>query len=84
MAARGNVGDAAANPPASMTNLGGVAGIPFVGPDGFDAFFSYVPPNDNGQGGGKVLIVFGPSVGIDEGGATATGSAAPCRSETGS
>lgn len=71
-----------ARPPPSLTNLGGVAGIPFVGPDGFDALFSYVPSKDQGGGegrGGKVFIVFGPSVGIDEGGTTATGSAAPCK-----
>jgi len=65
---RGGAGDAAGYtpPPASVTNLGGVAGIPFVGPAGFDTFFSYVP-----GGGGKVVIVFAPSVGIDEGGTTA-------------
>ena len=78
-------GNSNSRPPASITNLSGVAGIPFVGPGGFDAFFSYVPSKNQGGGeaqGGKVLIVFGPSVGIDEGGATATGSAAPCQAIT--
>ena len=39
-------------------NLGGLGGVPFVGKSGFGAFLSHVPEN------GKVLIFYGPHVGI--------------------
>ena len=39
-------------------NLGGLGGVPFVGKSGFGAFLSHVPTN------GKVLIMYGPHVGI--------------------
>lgn len=38
--------------------LGGLAGVPFVGKSGFGAFLSHVPVN------GKVVILYGPHVGI--------------------
>jgi hypothetical protein len=39
-------------------NLGGLGGVPFVGKSGFGAFLSHVPVN------GKVVILYGPHVGI--------------------
>lgn len=39
-------------------NLGGLGGVPFVGKSGFGAFLSHVPDS------GKVLIIYGPHVGI--------------------
>ena len=39
-------------------NLGGLGGVPFVGPSGFGAFFSHAPRD------GKIAIVYGPHVGI--------------------
>eukprot|EP00562_Extubocellulus_spinifer_P002360 CAMPEP_0178485294 /NCGR_PEP_ID=MMETSP0696-20121128/8201_1 /TAXON_ID=265572 /ORGANISM="Extubocellulus spinifer, Strain CCMP396" /LENGTH=933 /DNA_ID=CAMNT_0020112889 /DNA_START=268 /DNA_END=3069 /DNA_ORIENTATION=- len=51
-------------PPQGVTNLAGVAGIPFAGPSGFDTFFSYVPSGS----GGKVFIMYGPSVALTEDG----------------
>lgn len=39
-------------------NLGGLAGVPFVGKTGFGAFSHHVPVD------GNILIVFGPHVGI--------------------
>lgn len=43
-------------------NLGGLGGVPFVGKSGFGAFLSHVPAS------GKVIILYGPHVGIsDEG-----------------
>ena len=41
-------------------HLGGLGGIPFVGLSGFKAMLGHVPNN------GKVVLVFGPHVGIDE------------------
>jgi len=46
--------------------LGGLAGVPFVGTSGMDAFLHHVP-NANNQLG-KVVIVFGPHIGITEDG----------------
>eukprot|EP00568_Trieres_chinensis_P006718 CAMPEP_0183295252 /NCGR_PEP_ID=MMETSP0160_2-20130417/3276_1 /TAXON_ID=2839 ORGANISM="Odontella Sinensis, Strain Grunow 1884" /NCGR_SAMPLE_ID=MMETSP0160_2 /ASSEMBLY_ACC=CAM_ASM_000250 /LENGTH=376 /DNA_ID=CAMNT_0025456707 /DNA_START=57 /DNA_END=1187 /DNA_ORIENTATION=+ len=43
-----------------LFNLGGLAGLPFVGKSGFGAFFSHCPVD------GKVVIVFGPHVGISQ------------------
>jgi len=43
-------------------NLGGQGGIPFAGTLGFSNFVSHCPEN------GKLLILFGPHVGISEGG----------------
>ena len=43
-------------------NLGGLGGVPFVGKSGFGAFLSHVPEN------GKVLIIYGPHVGISNDG----------------
>lgn len=43
-------------------NLGGLGGVPFVGKSGFGAFLSHVPES------GKVLIVYGPHVGISNDG----------------
>jgi len=39
-------------------NLGGLGGVPFVGPSGFGAFFSHAPRD------GKIVIVYGPHVGV--------------------
>lgn len=39
-------------------NLGGLGGVPFVGPSGFGAFFSHSPKD------GHIVIVYGPHVGI--------------------
>uniref|UniRef100_A0A7S2VZD4 Limiting CO2-inducible protein B/C beta carbonyic anhydrase domain-containing protein n=1 Tax=Eucampia antarctica TaxID=49252 RepID=A0A7S2VZD4_9STRA len=39
-------------------NLGGLGGLPFVGTSGFGAFTSHCPES------GKVVIVFGPHIGI--------------------
>ena len=39
-------------------NMGGLAGIPFVGKSGFNAFTSHIPEN------GHLLIAYGPHVGI--------------------
>jgi hypothetical protein len=39
-------------------NLGGLGGVPFVGKSGFGAFLSHVPVS------GKVIILYGPHVGI--------------------
>jgi len=39
-------------------NLGGLGGVPFVGKSGFGAFLSHVPTS------GKVVILYGPHVGI--------------------
>lgn len=39
-------------------NLGGLGGVPFVGKSGFGAFLSHVPVK------GKVVILYGPHVGI--------------------
>lgn len=39
-------------------NLGGLGGVPFVGKSGFGAFLSHVPSS------GKVVILYGPHVGI--------------------
>lgn len=39
-------------------NLGGLGGVPFVGKSGFGAFLSHVPKN------GRVVILYGPHVGI--------------------
>lgn len=39
-------------------NLGGLGGVPFVGKSGFGAFLSHVPLE------GKVVILYGPHVGI--------------------
>jgi len=44
--------------------LGGLAGIPFVGKSGLDAFLHHVPDSIDG----KVLIVFAPHVGIADDG----------------
>ena len=65
-------------------NLAGVGGIPFAGPSGFDAFFSSVPSSGgsggnsaiggSGSGGkAKALIVYGPTVGITDGGEMGAG-----------
>ena len=43
-------------------NLGGLGGLPFVGTSGFGAFTSHCPEN------GKVVIVFGPHVGVSNDG----------------
>ena len=43
-------------------NLGGLGGLPFVGTSGFGAFASHCPTN------GKIVIVFGPHVGISNDG----------------
>mmetsp|Transcript_30184 Transcript_30184/g.61557 ORF Transcript_30184/g.61557 Transcript_30184/m.61557 type:complete len:325 (-) Transcript_30184:206-1180(-) len=43
-------------------NLGGLGGLPFVGKSGFGAFFSHCPVD------GKVVIMFGPHVGISQSG----------------
>mmetsp|Transcript_2528 Transcript_2528/g.3834 ORF Transcript_2528/g.3834 Transcript_2528/m.3834 type:complete len:389 (-) Transcript_2528:185-1351(-) len=43
-------------------NLGGLGGIPFVGPSGFGAFFSHCPRS------GNIVIVYGPHVGISASG----------------
>jgi len=43
--------------------LGGLAGVPFVGASGMDAFLHHVP---DGGVDGKVLMVFAPHVGIDD------------------
>ena len=43
-----------------MFNLGGLGGLPFVGKSGFGAFFSHCPDS------GKVVILFGPHVGISQ------------------
>eukprot|EP00560_Eucampia_antarctica_P006921 CAMPEP_0197824078 /NCGR_PEP_ID=MMETSP1437-20131217/1386_1 /TAXON_ID=49252 ORGANISM="Eucampia antarctica, Strain CCMP1452" /NCGR_SAMPLE_ID=MMETSP1437 /ASSEMBLY_ACC=CAM_ASM_001096 /LENGTH=373 /DNA_ID=CAMNT_0043423573 /DNA_START=316 /DNA_END=1437 /DNA_ORIENTATION=+ len=43
-------------------NLGGLGGLPFVGTSGFGAFTSHCPGN------GKIVIVFGPHVGISDDG----------------
>jgi hypothetical protein len=43
-------------------NLGGLGGVPFVGKSGFGAFLSHVPES------GKVLIMYGPHVGISNDG----------------
>lgn len=43
-------------------HLGGLAGLPYMGPSGMKAFLSHTPSN------GKVFIMYGPHVGItDEG-----------------
>jgi hypothetical protein len=41
-------------------NLGGLGGVPFVGPSGFGAFFSHCPKS------GKIVIVYGPHVGVSQ------------------
>lgn len=46
--------------------LGGLAGVPFVGTSGMDAFLHHVP--NSGGKLGKVVIVFGPHIGISEDG----------------
>ncbi len=38
--------------------MGGLAGIPFVGPTGYNAFSHHVPEN------GNILLLFGPHVSI--------------------
>ncbi len=43
-------------------NLGGLGGLPFVGTSGFGAFTSHCPES------GKVLIIFGPHVGVSNDG----------------
>jgi len=43
-------------------NLGGLAGVPFVGLSGLGACLSHVPAD------GKLLIVIGPHIGFDKGG----------------
>lgn len=43
-------------------SLGGLAGVPFVGPAGFSAFAHHAPEY------GKLFIMFAPHVGIDDGG----------------
>ena len=43
-------------------NLGGLGGLPFVGTSGFGAFTSHTPKN------GKIIIVFGPHVGVSNDG----------------
>lgn len=40
-------------------SLGGLAGVPFAGKSGFQAYLHHVPDN------GKLLILFAPHVGID-------------------
>jgi hypothetical protein len=47
---------------AATFELGGLGGIPFVGVSGMKAFASHCPQN------GKILIVFGPHVGISKDG----------------
>lgn len=49
--------------PTGIFSLGGLGGVPAVGTTGFGAFFSHCPTDD-----GKVLIVYGPHVGISDGG----------------
>jgi hypothetical protein len=44
-------------------HLGGLAGVPFVGISGFKAMLGHVPTR------GKVVLVFGPHIGIDDSGA---------------
>lgn len=41
-------------------NLGGLAGLPFVGMSGMGAFLSHCPQN------GRVVILFGPHVGVSD------------------
>ena len=48
--------------------LGGLAGIPFVGASGLDAFLHHVPDRVSAGVDGKVLIVFAPHVGITDDG----------------
>ena len=48
--------------PSGVVSLGGIAGIPFAGPAGFESFFSFSPKS------GKVVIVYGPTVGVTEDG----------------
>lgn len=43
-------------------SLGGLAGVPFAGKSGFQAYLHHVPDN------GKLLIMFAPHVGIDAAG----------------
>jgi hypothetical protein len=47
-------------------NLGGLGGLPFVGTSGVGAFVSHAPAS------GKVLIFFGPHVGISQDGVVGT------------
>lgn len=44
-------------------NLGGLGGVPAVGTTGFGAFFSHCPSD------GKIIVVYGPHVGISKDGA---------------
>lgn len=44
--------------------LGGIAGVPFAGKSGLDAFLHHVPNAEDG----KVVIVFAPNVGISDDG----------------
>ena len=46
----------------AVFHLGGLGGLPFVGTSGMGAFVSHSPQN------GKLLIMFGPHVGISESG----------------
>ena len=45
-----------------MFPLGGLAGIPFVGKTGWNAFTSHVPTD------GNIVVLFAPHVGIDKNG----------------
>jgi len=45
-----------------MFALGGLSGLPFVGPAGFTAYAHHAPER------GKLFILFGPHVGVDDGG----------------
>jgi hypothetical protein len=47
-------------------NMGGLSGFPLAGVTGFGAMASHIPD------GGSCLIVFGPHVGVDSGGAVGT------------
>lgn len=57
-----SLGKIVSSSPSGIFSLGGLGGIPAVGTTGFGAFFSHCPDE------GKVLIVFGPHVGISNDG----------------
>jgi len=57
-----SLGKSVSASPSGIFSLGGLGGIPAVGMTGFGAFFSHCPDD------GKVLIVYGPHVGISNDG----------------
>lgn len=57
-----SLGKSVSSSPSGIFSLGGLGGIPAVGTTGFGAFFSHCPDE------GKVIIVFGPHVGISNDG----------------